>query len=360
MVTSSAPVGRRCDGSAALPVPPTLDPNVKLRDVIRTLPKEVFQKNAFRAWMTVVISLLSVVISYSLLAIAPWYLLPLAWALTGTALTGFFVIGHDCGHRSFANSKRLNNIVGHLAFLPLAYPFHAWRILHNHHHKHTNKLEVDNAWDPSRPEAFLAAPGGIQWGYEKLRGRFWWLGSIAHWSTRHFDWTKFEGKQREQIRFSSLFVIAGMAIAFPLIFATLGIWGWVKFWLLPWMVYHFWMSTFTIVHHTAPDIPFRPVEEWNEAQAQLAGTVHRDYPDWVEFLCHDINVHIPHHVSTAIPSYNLRKAHKILQEHWGEHLIERQFSWALMKEITDRCHLYSEDFWYQSIPALRAERAAQG
>lgn len=38
----------------------------------------------------------------------------------------------------------------------------------------------------------------------------------------------------------------------------------------------------------------------------------------IEILCHDINVHIPHHISSRIPSYNLREAHKVLQENWGE------------------------------------------
>jgi len=34
------------------------------------------------------------------------------------------------------------------------------------------------------------------------------------------------------------------------------------------------MSTFTIIHHTAPHIPYKPAEEWNAAKAQLSGTVH--------------------------------------------------------------------------------------
>ncbi|KAL3566869.1 hypothetical protein D5086_032284 [Populus alba] len=38
----------------------------------------------------------------------------------------------------------------------------------------------------------------------------------------------------------------------------------------------------------------------------------------IEILCHDINVHIPHHVSARIPHYNLRVAHKSLQENWGK------------------------------------------
>jgi hypothetical protein len=70
---------------------------------------------------------------------------------------------------------------------------------------------------------------------------------------------------------------------------------------MPWLGYHFWMSTFTVVHHTAPHIPFKPAEQWNAAQAQLSGTVDCEYPRWVEFLCHDISVHVPHHVSSKIP-----------------------------------------------------------
>lgn len=55
-------------------------------------------------------------------------------------------------------------------------------------------------------------------------------------------------------------------------------------------------------------------------QAQLSGTVHCDFPSWVEFLTHDISVHVPHHVSSKIPWYNLRKAHASLKENWGEYM----------------------------------------
>ena len=54
-------------------------------------------------------------------------------------LAQLFVIGHDCGHRSFSKNKLLEDIVGTLAFMPLIYPFEPWRIKHNHHHAHTNK-----------------------------------------------------------------------------------------------------------------------------------------------------------------------------------------------------------------------------
>lgn len=332
-----------------------VNPDLHLRDIINTLPSEVFEKNPTQAWLAVGINVALVGLGYYLVAISPWFLLPLAWIFLGTGLTGFFVIGHDCGHRSFSNKMWVNDVLGHIMFLPLIYPFHAWRILHNHHHKHTNKLEIDNAWDPFTIEFYESLPSLLQWGYRRMRTRFWWLGSIAHWATLHFNWDKFEGKQREQVKFSALFVIVGAAIAFPTMIWTLGIVGFLKFWVMPWFVYHFWMSTFTIVHHTVPEIAFKPADQWHEAEAQLCGTVHCDYPWWVEFLCHDINVHIPHHISTAIPWYNLRLAHQSLKENWGQYLYETKFDWALMQKIGDYCHLYDDENHYKSFKQYQQE-----
>jgi len=332
--------------------------NLRLKDIVKSLPREVFLKNRAKAWTMLIVNVALVVLGYWALAIAPVYLLPILWIFVGTGLTGFFVIGHDCGHRSFANRHWVNDLVGHLMFLPLIYPFHAWRIYHNHHHKHTNKMGEDNAWQPWEPDSYADAGAPLQFFYRLIRGRFWWIGSIAHWAVLHFDWTKLQGKQREQVRFSSLFVIVGAAIGFPILFATVGFWGVVKFWLMPWLVYHFWMSTFTLVHHTTPDIIFEYPDEWNEAIAQLGGTVHCVYPGWVEFLCHDINVHIPHHISTAIPSYNLRMAHQIIKDKWGAivPIQESRFSWELMKEITDKCHLYDDAKGYQSFAEFEASK----
>jgi omega-6 fatty acid desaturase (delta-12 desaturase) len=330
---------------------------LRLKDIINTLPREVFLKDRRKAWIAVFVNVLLVALGYWGLAIAPWYLLPAVWIFTGTALTGFFVIGHDCGHRSFANRRWVNDLVGHLAFLPLIYPFHGWRHGHNHHHKHTNKIGEDTAWEPWSPEGYANESGFVRFFYRLIRGRFWWIGSIAHWAIVNFNWKRYEGKQSEQVKFSTFVIIGFSAIAFPLLFAFTGFWGVVKFWFVPWLVYHFWMSTFTIVHHTVPDIQFKEVPEWNEAEAQLSGTVHCDYPVWVEFLCHDINVHVPHHLSVAIPSYNLRKAHQSLRENWGEYLYETKFTWSLMKEITDKCHIYHPTECYMSFKENRDRQA---
>ena len=149
--------------------------------------------NDRKAWAAVALTVASVTASIYLISVSPWYLLPAAWAFAGTAWTGvstlltphyacnsllkslllahllampcmhaashdsswgpswgtlltgrvcrlqLFVVGHDCGHRSFSKNKLVEDIVGTLMFMPLIYPFEPWRIKHNHHHTHTNK-----------------------------------------------------------------------------------------------------------------------------------------------------------------------------------------------------------------------------
>ena len=151
---------------------------------------QVFEIDNNRAWLTCATSVVAFSFSLWLISISPWYMLPFAWVFSGTALTGvsttnsltmcdgcqcrmqfsscvalvyvqmlpqltvstqlivmvsaciaaqWFVIGHECGHRSFHTDQLIEDIVGHIAFAPLLYPFECWRIMHNHHHAHTNK-----------------------------------------------------------------------------------------------------------------------------------------------------------------------------------------------------------------------------
>ncbi|CAN8273373.1 unnamed protein product [Cochlearia groenlandica] len=330
--------------------------NVTLKDIMDTLPKEVFEIDDSKALKSVLISVTSYTLGLFMIAKAPWYLLPLAWAYTGTAITGFFVIGHDCAHKSFSKNKLVEDIVGTLAFLPLVYPYEPWRFKHDRHHAKTNMLVHDTAWQPVPPEEFDSSPAlrkAIILGYGPIRP---WL-SIAHWVNWHFNLRKFRPSEVNRVKISLACVFAFMAVGWPLIIYKVGLLGWVKFWLMPWLGYHFWMSTFTMVHHTAPHIPFKPADEWNAAQAQLNGTVHCDYPSWIEILCHDINVHIPHHISPRIPSYNLRAAHKSIQENWGKYTNLATWNWRLMKTIMTVCHVYDKEENYIPFDRLVPEES---
>lgn len=62
----------------------------------------------------------------------------------------------------------------------------------------------------------------------------------------------------------------------------------------------------------------------------------------VEFLCHDISWHVPHHCSTKIPWYNLRKATNSLRENWGEYMTECTFNWRMMKTLITELHIFDK------------------
>jgi omega-6 fatty acid desaturase (delta-12 desaturase) len=324
-------------------IPEPLPNNVVLADIIKTLPKEVFHKDMQKAWMQVGITAVSFALSFVLIHYLPWYLLPLAWAFAGTAWTGLFVIGHDCGHLSFARSHLVNDIVGIISFLPLMYPFEPWRIQHNLHHNNTNRLHIDNAWQPFQTEYYESTNETERFIMRAIKGPLWFMASMGHMIKKHFFLEEFTVEQRSRVMVSISAVYIAAGLFFPLMWYFTGFSGIFKFWFMPWVGYHFWMSTFTMIHHTLPHLPFLPDDKWTDAKARLALTVHCEYPYWVERLCHHINVHVPHHVSTGIPSYNLRKAHEALKSHWGKHMTETTFGWPLLKDVISTCHLYHEE-----------------
>jgi omega-6 fatty acid desaturase (delta-12 desaturase) len=332
-------------------IPEALPEDITLNDIIKALPKEVFQKNMTKAWASVLLTLVSVSLSIMMIHTLPWFLVPLAWIVAGTAFTGFFVIGHDCGHLSFARAHVINDVVGTIMFLPLMYPFEPWRIQHNLHHNNTNKLHVDNAWQPFQPDYYDNASKFEQTVMRLIKGPLYYMASIGHMIKKHFFLEEFTETQLPRVKVSLFCVYAFGAIFFPTMWYYVGVTGILKYWFVPWLGYHFWMSTFTMVHHTLPHIPFKDESEWRDAEARLAMTVHCEYPTWIEYLCHHINVHIPHHVSTGIPSYNLRKAHEALKAKFGKHMHEAVFGYPLIRDIITHCHLYHEEKFY--VPFTR-------
>jgi omega-6 fatty acid desaturase (delta-12 desaturase) len=142
--------------------------DIRTTDIVKSLPLECFHQCSWKAWTLALINVAILVLSYCALAILPWFFFPLLWIIAGTALTGFFVLGHDCGHYSFAKRRWVNELAGHLFLLPSLYPFYVFTIEHNRHHAHTTKLgrpgwkqvddildgKVDPYWHPLRTEVY--------------------------------------------------------------------------------------------------------------------------------------------------------------------------------------------------------------
>ncbi|KAH0926049.1 LOW QUALITY PROTEIN: hypothetical protein HID58_018305, partial [Brassica napus] len=157
----------------------------------------------------------------------------------------FFVIGHDCAHKSFSQNKLVEDIVGTLAFLPLC-------------------------------------SDRVNW---------------------HLNLRRASEVNRVKISLACVYAFMAVGVEWPTIIHKVGILG--------------WMSTFTMVHHTPPHIPFKPADEWkwNVAKSSLTEM----FIVIILILCHDINVHITHDMSPRIHNYNLCAAHESIQENWGKY-----------------------------------------
>ncbi|OAY66541.1 Omega-6 fatty acid desaturase, chloroplastic [Ananas comosus] len=262
------------------------------------LASAVFEIDDLKAWKSVLISVTSYALGIFVNCKSSWYLLP--WLGHGLAQ-------HD---RVSLPSPSLSSVRGmHWLFLLYSMLFHFFVIGHDCAHK--NKLVEDIVGTL----AFLP----LIYPYEPWRFKH----DRHHAKTNMMAVNYFEDRDSRMVQ--------------VLVHAVDG------------------MSTFTMIHHTAPHIPFKASEEWNAAQAQLGGTVHCNYPRWIEILCHDISVHIPHHISPRIPSYNLRAAHEALLQNWGKYLNEANWNWRLMKTIMTTCHVYDKEKYYVSFDEVAPE-----
>merc|ERR1719502_386239 len=69
--------------------------------------------------------------------------MPLIWAFAGFFMWADFVVGHDCGHGSFSDSKMLNFVCGLISHGFILVPFSAWARSHRFHHMYHNHVRKD-------------------------------------------------------------------------------------------------------------------------------------------------------------------------------------------------------------------------
>jgi omega-6 fatty acid desaturase (delta-12 desaturase) len=336
------PVGRPASSSTAAAFSARTH-GLTMRDLVDAIPRDCFERRLSRQLLGMASSAAVLALAYAALVVNPfWWLLPPLWFLAGTAAWGLYVIGHECGHGSFSNSRRLDRVVGHIMLTPFLYPFHSWRLLHNRHHANTNSIEKDIDWRPLPAVVYRKLGWRSRHIYKLVRTAFWWAGTLHQWATMAFDLRQFApGRERRAVGVSIAVVAAYAALFFPALAASTGLWGLVKYWAVPWIVAHGWFSTITLTHHTHPAVPFLDQRWWSPAAASLCMTMYCRYPRWAEFLGHDINVHIPHHVAPSIPFYHLRRAHTALQERWPDLVRETSFNWRHLVRVLSLCHLYN-------------------
>ncbi len=116
---------------------------------IRTVARRYARADDRRAWLEAGLSfgLYVTAIAVALVSIGNWWVTVPAIMLTSTMGLRIYMIQHDCLHRSFFTSRRVNDIVGTLLSPIAMTPYQATRYKHNQHHTYVSDLDHRDAFE---------------------------------------------------------------------------------------------------------------------------------------------------------------------------------------------------------------------
>ncbi|MQL80568.1 hypothetical protein Taro_012996 [Colocasia esculenta] len=297
---------------------------------------------------------------------------PLYWFAQGTMFWAIFVLGHDCGHGSFSDSKTVNSVVGHLLHSFILVPYHGWRISHRTHHQNHGHVENDESWHPLTEKMYRRLESST-W---KLRFTFpfpmfafpiYLLYRSPGKTGSHFSPYSdlFAPHERVAVATSTLCWTA-MALLLAGTMWVLGPVTMINLYWIPYFIFVTWLDLVTYLHHHGHEqkLPWYRGKEWSYLRGALT-TVDRDY-GWINDIHHDIGTHVIHHLFPQIPHYNLREATEaarpVLGKYYREpkksgplpfHLL-RIFASSLQKD-----HFVSDTgdvVYYQTDPGIRSTR----
>jgi len=227
---------------------------MKLKDSLLSLPRELYHRSTRQALKPLVSTVVLASLAYFAASRLPWYYLPVVWVILGGLYVGLCAIALDCANNTFSRSRVVNELVGNVVSIPLLVPFNSWRV----HLRTRNFEDVLHA---------LA------------HGRSWWLASVDEWLRANFDMAAVWSKgHRRLILVSLISMWTAACVLLPMLVNFLGFSGLVKFWLIPWIVYHVWKSAFL---QAAYRVPF------TEREITVTIAFPDKYPAWVKLLSND-------------------------------------------------------------------------
>jgi omega-6 fatty acid desaturase (delta-12 desaturase) len=229
---------------------------------------------------------------------------------TAAFLVRLFMIQHDCGHRSFLRSPRLNDLLGHAIGVLTLTPHGYWRKAHNIHHATSGNLDKRGIGDVYvlTVREYLSLPGWKRLTYRIYRHPIAFLGIGPFYLFVVKYRLPIDLLRRHRGTLTSVLLtnvaigglIAGMALWLGLAQALM-VQGPIV--LLSsmagvWLFY---------VQHQFTETYWRGTEDWNFHDAAIRGSSYYDLPQPLRWLTADIGIHHIHHLSSRIPNYRLHE-----------------------------------------------------
>ena len=238
------------------------------------------------------------------------YWLTLLLAVVAAAFTvRLFIIQHDCGHRSFFRSARLNDLAGSLIGIVTLTPHAYWRRSHNMHHATCGNLEKRGIGDVTvyTVAEYRALPfwGRMAYRFYRMPLTILGIGPIYLFFVKYrlpLDLIRKHPSLLVSVMITNLGIagaLTGLGLAFgfvdvlmvhlpiALMSSAAGVW----------LFY---------VQHQFEDAHWRHQEQWHFAEASAMASSYYDLPQPLRWFSGDIGIHHIHHLFCRIPNYRLR------------------------------------------------------
>jgi omega-6 fatty acid desaturase (delta-12 desaturase) len=247
---------------------------------------------------------------YLSLALSWWIALPLA-ILAGGFLMRLFIIHHDCGHGSFFESRKANDIWGFITGVLTFTPYQLWRWEHAIHHSASGDLDrrgLGSVWTMTVQE-YLEASRWKRFTYRLARNPLVFL-VIAPFFLfvirQRFSTKGAHRRERYSVYWTNL-AILGVAVGLSFIF---GLKAYLLIQLTMAMVAGSAGVWLFYVQHQFEGVYWQRHEKWDYLSAALQGSSFYKLPKILQWFSGNIGFHHIHHLSPRIPNYNLERCHK--------------------------------------------------
>jgi len=239
-----------------------------------------------------------------------WITLALAVPAAGF-LVRIFIIFHDCGHGSFFRSRRANTFWGVVTGVLTFTPYQQWR--HNHAVHHATSGDLDrrgkgDIWTLTVRE-YRESSRWRRLAYRLVRNPFvlFVLAPPCLFLIQYRVPSRGAGRRERR---SVYWMNAALLVMVVLMSRTLGLKAFLSVQLPLSMLATAAGVWLFYVQHQFEGVYWERRKHWDFVRAALSGASFYKLPKVLQWFSGNIGFHHIHHLSPAIPNYNLEKCHR--------------------------------------------------